>query len=237
MKKVKPNCGMMTAVVMLGLTPLLAQAQDHSTSLELKVSHLLTDRYGAYEISDIDQDGDLEAIVTYLDECTNAGCLFSVVDRGEDGNLAEVAYQYGEAPELVSEGTVIDANGIYFNWTGHTLRPYFDRYEELEFYSGSAQDKALIVEAAPWLSNMRHYDIQIANVDLLGDTAPERFAWLDGSEYSIAQMQPYFVISSDGEIITDGAFMDRPYLFPLHDRKAAALITYNGSEYETKIME
>jgi len=225
----------LAAGALLGAAPL--HAQDAEIVLQSTVNELTAGTAATYEIADIDQDGSLEAMVSYSEDCTIAGCLFSIVDVAADGELAEVAYQYGEAPTLVSNGTVIDANGIYFNWTGFALLPYFDTFEQLEFYSGTEEDRARILEIAPWMTTLRTYDIRVANVDLFGDEMPERFAWLDGPEYTVAQTQPYYVFDAEGEIVTNGAFLDRPFLFNLSDRKAAALITHNGAGFETKILE
>lgn len=235
MTSIKPAVLILAANTALLAAPL--HAQDAGVQLQSAVNELLVGKAGYSQIGDLDQDGEPEAIVSYEDNCTIAGCLFSVVDKAADGTLSEVAYQYGEAPTLVSNGTVIDANGVYFNWTGFTLLPYFDQFEKLETYSGSNEDKAKIVELSPWLKDVRNYDIRMANIDLIGDEAPERFAWLDGHEYKIAQMKPYFVFNSDGDIISNGAFMDRPFIFNLSDRKAAALITHNGAGFETQILE
>jgi len=89
----------------------------------------------------------------------------------------------------------------------------------------------------PWRSVLRNYDIQMANVDLFGDGTPERFAWLEGSEYKVGQASPYFIFSDTGEVLMQGTFIDRPYLFHLKDRKATALIAHNGSGFTTKILE
>jgi len=234
MKSILPG---LTLAALTTLAALPAAAQEHDLALNSAVNGLMVGKAASAAFADIDQDGDIEAMISYRDQCTVAGCLFSIVDKLEDGTLGEVAFQYGETPTLVSEGTVINANGVYFNWTGFALLPYFDSYDTLQFYPGTPADKASILEVSPWLSNLRHYDIMIANVDLYGDEVPERFAWLDGSEYAVAQTTPYFVFDADGRVVTDGAFLDRPFLFSLSDRKAAALITYNGAGFETKILE
>ena len=93
------------------------------------------------------------------------------------------------------------------------------------------------MEHQPWQTDLRNYDIQMANIDLLGDASPERFVWLDGPEYKIGQASPYFVFSDDGEILAQGSFIDRPYIFHLNDRKGAALVSYGGSGFATMILE
>ena len=223
------------AGIMFGATVLSAQEAD--IPLQTAINEALVGRTATFEIADLDRDGTSEALVSYTDDCTVAGCLFSIIDKTATGELAEVAYQYGQTPEIISEGTVINANGVYFNWTGHALRPYHDIYQSLEFHGGDRHDRAEILKIVPWFNNMDSSDIRIANVDLIGNEAPERFAWLDGLQYKVAQMQPWYVFNTDGEIIADGAFIDRPYLFNLNDRKAAAIITYNGSAFETVILE
>ena len=223
------------AGIMIGATSLSAREVD--IPLQTAINEVLIGRTATFEIADLDQDNTNEALVSYTDECNVAGCLFSIIDESATGKMAEVAYQYGQAPMLVSEGTVIDANGVYFHWNGRALRPYHDIYRSLEFHDGDRDDRAEILKIVPWFDNMGNSDIRIANVDLVGDEAPERFAWLDGLQYKVAQMNPWYVFNVNGEIIADGAFIDRPYLFNLRDRKAAAVITYNGSTFETVILE
>ena len=224
-----------TASIMIGATVLSAQEAD--ISLQTTINETLVGKTATFEIADLDQDGTNEALISYTDNCTVAGCLFSIIDKTATGEIAEVAYQYGQTPEIVSEGTVINANGVYFNWTGYTLRPYHDIYQSLAFHDGNYNDRAEILKRAPWFRTMPSNDIRVANVDLIGNEAPERFVWLDGLEYKVAQMQPWYVFNTDGEIIADGTFIDRPYLFNLNDRKATAIITYNGATFETVILE
>jgi hypothetical protein len=228
----------LAATTFLSAMPATAQeAELKALELQSAVNDIVAGKNARTEMADLDQDGFLEAMVVYEDEVSVAGALFSIVDEVTPGVYDEVAFQFGSNPTLVSEGTVIDANGVYFNWTGIALLPYFDIYETLQFYDGAASDRLSILEVDPWMENLRHYDIKIANVDLFGDETPERFAWLDGSEYVVAQATPYYVFDSEGTVVTSGAFIDRPYLFNLADRKAAALITYNGAGFETKILE
>ena len=221
----------------LTLATSTALAQEASPALDTALVGILAGGASIVDFGDIDQDGEVEALVAYTDDCGDAGCLFGIVDRGADGSFAEVVYQYGETPELVSGGTVIDANGVYWTWNGASLQPYHDIYETLEFYPGTGADKAIIVEHQPWQTDLRNYDIQMANIDLVGDAQPERFVWLDGPEYKIGQASPYFVFSDDGEILAQGSFIDRPYLFHLNDRKGAALVSYGGSGFATMILE
>ena len=225
--------GILAVFATFGATCVLAQ----DLVMQTLINELLVGRSGSFEVADIDQDGEPEALVTYTDDCTVAGCLFSIVDVAESGELDEVAYQYGENPVLISEGTVIEANGVYFNWTGFALLPYFDAYGNLEFFNGRTEERKKIMELSPWMTDLRNKDIQVANMDILGDKTPERFAWLQGLEYSVAQMRPWYVFDKSGDIIATGAFMDRPFLFHLADRKAAALITSNGNGFETVILE
>jgi hypothetical protein len=214
-----------------------AYAQEATPELQASVMQIMNNGASSSVYGDIDQDGEVEALITYDDNCNVAGCLFSIVDKAADGSLAEVAYQFGEAPALVSGNAVIDANGVFWTWNGLALVPYFDTYNDLSFYSGTPKDQATIVKAQPWMPLLRNYDIQMANVDLFGNETPERFVFLDGPEYKIGQATPYFVFSEAGDILMKGAFIDRPYLFKLRDRNASALVTHGGSGFSITILE
>ncbi len=214
-----------------------AVAQEASPALKTVLAGLTENGASATVHADIDQDGEMEALVTYDSDCGPGGCLFSIVDVDAEGQLGEVAYQYGQAPGLVSDGTVIDANGVFWTWNGAALLPYYDFFEDLEFYSGTERDVATIRTHEPWRPVLRNYDIRMANIDLIGSETPERFVWLKGSEYKIGQASPYFVFDDAGQILMQGAFIDRPYLFKLNDRKATALIAHNGSGFTTTILE
>ncbi|KKN86211.1 hypothetical protein LCGC14_0270800 [marine sediment metagenome] len=214
-----------------------ALAQKTSPALKEALAPLVASGGSISDFADFDQDGEIEAIVTYADDCGPGGCLFSIVDLDADGIYGEVAYQYGQAPTVVSGGTVIDANGVFWTWSGQSLLPYYDFFDTLEFYAGTSAEQAAIMKLEPWRPVLRNYDIQMANVDLLGDGTPERFAWLDGSEYKVGQASPYYVFSDTGEILMQGNYIDRPYLFRLQDRNATALITQTGSGFSTTILE
>jgi hypothetical protein len=214
-----------------------AISQQASPALKEALVPLVASGGSISDFADFDQDGELEAIVTYAEDCGPGGCLFSIVDLDAEGSYGEVAYQYGQTPTIVSGGTVIDANGVFWTWSGHSLLPYYDFFDTLEFYPGTGAEQATLMELEPWRSVLRNYDIQMANVDLFGDQTPERFAWLEGSEYKVGQASPSYIFSEAGEVLMQGTFIDRPYIFPLKDRKATALIAHNGSGFTTTILE
>jgi hypothetical protein len=218
-------------------TSLPAVAQEASGELMDAVNRIAETATITMEYGDIDQDGAAEALLVFTDDCNEAGCLFGIVDETAEGALDVVAYQYGESPTLISEARMIAANGVYWTWTGRNLHPWADIYDTLEFYPGTGADRNKILEVKPWFDHMRNYHIQIANVDLIGDETPERFMWLDGPGYKVAQASPFFIYDDEGELLMEGTFLDRPFLFNLQNRKAAAVISHNGSHYKTTILE
>lgn len=223
------------AAAALLATPLAAGTS--ALEAEAMALDLLADRLGGYEIADVDQDGGFEALVTYEDDCGLAGCLFSIVDISADGSLAEVAYQYGEGPELVSDFTVVAANGVFWTWDGRRLLPYYDRFTPSLSTRGDPLLRQKILKQSPWLTGLRTHDIEVLELDLMGDTRPERFVWLDGSQYAVAQRSPYFIFDAEGTVVTTGTFLDRPFIFPLASRKGAAILTQSGAGFETFILE
>ena len=211
-------------------------AQDAPDALRDAVAKISAGEAVTTQYADIDQDGAMEALVVFPGNCLEIGCLFGIVDETAEGDLAPVAYQYGMEPLLTANGTVISANGVHWTWDGQGLLPWADTYEDLEFYTGSPEEKQAILEVEPWHKGLHNYDIRIANIDMIGDEAPERFMYLDGMRYAVGQAQPYFIFDSEGDLMAKGAMIDRPYLFRLEDRKAAALIVNNGGRFETHVI-
>lgn len=233
----RPSITSGVLAIVASLTAGAALAQDAPAGLTDAVTALTSEGTAVATYGDIDQDGSQEALVTWSNDCNEAGCLFGIVDLTADGGYGTVAYQYGQEAHLVSNDAVIDANGVYWTWNGSALLPWADEYGHLEFYTGRPNDKAAILKIQPWHKGMVNYDIKIANIDLVGDEMPERFMMLHGNKYAVSQASPWFIFDADDRLLAQGVFTDRPFLFHLTDRKGAAVITYNGSQFEMRILE
>ncbi|MCY4304480.1 MAG: hypothetical protein OXC62_06840 [Aestuariivita sp.] len=73
---------------------------------------------------------------------------------------------------------------------------------------------------------------------MIGDATPERFVNLEGSMYQIEKGQPWYLFDQQTwRLITNGTCIDRPYIFPLRNHKAAAIVAYNGTAFEIRIVE
>lgn len=225
-------------VIMAMSGPVAAQTFENETpaGLQSAVVDLTAQREGAVLYGDIDQDGEIEAVISYADDCNIAGCLFSIVDEAADGTYGELAYQYGMNPALV-DGVVIDASGVFWIWDGADLLPYYSLFDAQPFDTGSDADVRHVLAQSPWLDPVNKFHMMVQRFDLIGDGADETFIFLPGIDYAIGNGSPYFIFTADGELIDKGASQDVPALHRRTDVKSANIITSDGQKFTTKIIE
>ncbi|MFX4300200.1 hypothetical protein [Pseudosulfitobacter pseudonitzschiae] len=213
--------------------PALASAQASLESYARNLSATVS----AVHTGDLDQDGVPEAIVAYGDDCNRIGCLFSVVEDFGDGSFAVVANQYGQDPELIHDGSMINASGAYWIWNGAALLPYGSALTEYNAQTGSLNDVEAIMAIEPWRRGLTRFDIKAHELDLIDDERLERVVRITDSKHASGRSLPFYIFDADGNLLDHDVALDAPVISPRSDRKAVQYSFTHGNGFMVKMIE
>lgn len=191
----------------------------------------------AIHFADMDQDGRLEAMVSYPDDCNSLGCLFAIVDDFNTGVYQVAAYQYGEKPEIIYDGAVIDASGAYWTWDGRTLQPYGNALLSYTKESGTVDDVEAIEAVDPWRKDLSRFKIDAYLIDLIGDKRLERVLYVKSLAQASGQAYPFYILDADGHVVDSDYALELPFFHTRTDRKAAQYSFSYGDGFRVKMIE
>lgn len=222
----------LTALSMI-LLPGLAVAQE---TIEAYVESL-SSPVASMHLGDLDQDGALEAVVSYAEDCNEIGCLFSIIEDYGDGTFGVAANQYGQDPELIHNGTMINAAGAYWLWNGHALHPHGSLLTDYNVEVGSLEDVAKVLEVDPWRKGLSRFDIDVYELDLVDDERLERVLHLTDPKHASGRSQPFYIFDADAVLIDKDVALDMPVINARSDRKAAQYSFTYGSGFMVKMIQ
>lgn len=189
------------------------------------------------QVGDLDQDGVLEALITFREDCNQIGCLFSVIEDFNDGTFGVVANQYGQDPVLIHDGAMINASGAYWIWNGDALLPYGSALTQYNAQTGSLADVDTIMSVEPWRKGLSRFDVEAYDIDLVDDERLERVLRITSFKHASGRSLPFYILDADGSVLDHDVALDAPVISPRSDRKAVQYSFTYGDGFMVKMME